>query len=236
LKPPTQSGPVLGASITIELYGLLRTGESLWVKRKDICVPGQFLKVVVPKLDSNHANRNRASKRHTIQIIDALYQWICYLDGSFNDYLWPEVMHRKDEGKAAFGDVMLKARNIAQCLHWNHKDNGRHTGGSMADALGVHLTGIQAQMRHKLGSMTTEDSYLRDMEDRDAAAILLITPPNLGWVSKPFTYSVPTGAPGHLGHYLCLSDDREDHRSVMAEYIPKLRARDAEIRAALNLK
>jgi len=222
-------------AFAIELYGLLRTGESLWVKRKDICLPGQFLKVEVPKLDSNHANRNRASKRHTIQIIDALYQWICYLNGSFEDYLWPEVMQRKDEGKAAFADVMLKARNIAQCLRWKHKDNGRHTGASMADALGVHLPGIQKQMRHELGSLVTY-RYLEDMEDRDAAAILLVTPANLGWISKAFPYSALKDDPTHLGHRLRLTDDREDHRLVMDEYIPKLRARDAEIRAALNLK
>jgi hypothetical protein len=223
-------------AFAIELYGLLRAGESLWVKRNDICLPGQYLKVEVPKLDSNHANRNRSKKRHTIQIIDALYQWICYLNDSFGDYVWPEVMEVKDEGKAAFRDVVLEARNIAQCVRWNHKDNGRHTGASMADALGVLLPGIQTQMRHKLGSLTTQDSYLRDMDDRDAAAILLITPSNLGWVPKPYPYSVPKGSPDHLGHRLCLTDERVDNRSVMDEYIPKLRARDAAIRAALKLK
>ena len=222
-------------AFAIELYGFLRSLESLWVRKADILLEDSLLHVRVPKLTSNHAKRSKTEfSMDTVQIIDTLHQWICYLQGGVVDYIWPQVQN-KNEGKTSFNKRLKKARDVAQCTRWNHKDTARHTGGSMAYVLGVPIEDIREQMRHAFGSLVTQARYLREMAPRDAAAILLITPANLGWIAGPYPYTPPKHNAKHLGHTLRLDHTREDHISLAAEYIPKLRARDAEIRAALGI-
>jgi integrase len=164
--------------------------------------------------------------KRPIEIINAYYQWVMY-------FREKGIKRNPERDRQDHLKAIREARKIAGLTRWGKHGTGRHTGRNVLRKWSVPKWKIQEQMGHALGSGTTDVNYLAVLTDHDAGGIMLVTPYGLGLIDKPYPFVVPAEDLDHLGHRLKLG---ERHRPIIDEYLPKLQAIYARIKAKLGIQ
>jgi len=214
---------------SFELMSMLRGNEARSVGQKDINLDTMIL-LADPKASSEYGKEGSGTvdddqEKRPVEIIDMQFQWIRFLwsDEYANGWMLPTHVYQ---------GAILEARKISGCARWGRKGTGRHTCRNVYRKWSIPTWKTQNQIGHSDGSRNTR-LYNAKLTDKDAGAMLMLTPAMLGLIGVPYPYEAPKDDVLHVGHRLKLGNVPQH---IVDEYLPKLQEVHKAIKAKLGIK